>query len=185
MKQKIKDEIMWQSHSENFGGEPFFKVRVVNDWYVYGERLGKDSIAFILFDENAEDGKHYALINERKPAMNARYDREVFMTTAFGGSNDSDHSFEEITQKEVKEESGYSVDLNRITSLGSVLVSTQMNQMCYLYMVNVTDLQKGERELGMGEQGSEVIWMSEKAIYLGQDWKATTILTKYKNNIEG
>lgn len=182
----IKVETLWQSDAKNFNGDPFFSVKQVNGSYVYGERIGVDSIAFVLYDRSKRIDR-FGLINERKPSLNEfnkHFDGDVYMTTAFGGSIDSEYSFKEIVQIETKEESGYSVELDRITSLGSVLVSTQMNQMCHLYMVDVTNLLQGEKDLGPGEEGSNVLWISEMAVYGGQDWKAITILTKFKNGMK-
>ena len=102
------------------------------------------------------------------------------MTTAFGGSNDKDAPLIDIVVEEVKEEAGFVVTKDRITDLGKVLVSTQMNQFCYLYMVDVTGLVQGERDLQEGEHGSSVKWLSEKDIITGEDWKSITIIMKYK-----
>ncbi len=48
-----------------------------NHNYFYAERLGKDSVAFILYDE---DTRMFGLILEYKPPIDS------FLLTAFGGS---------------------------------------------------------------------------------------------------
>ena len=72
----------------------FLKIKKANNFggdYYYAERLGVDSVAFILYDGG--DGS-YGLINEYKPPI------EQFMTTAFGGSLDKSVSKEQIVKEE-------------------------------------------------------------------------------------
>jgi len=187
--QNISDvKVLWESKAKNFQGEPYLKVKQVNNTYVYSERAGIDSIAFILYDNSSK--KPFGLVHERKPSLNEFYNNEnskddVFLTTAFGGSIDCDNlNYTEICQKEVKEESGYSVKLDDIYYVGRVLVSTQMNQICYLYFVDVSNYKQGEKELEPGEIGSEIRWFNRDEVFELMDWKAPTILTKFEHLIE-
>jgi hypothetical protein len=166
-------EELWTSPAKNENGVPFYSVKQTDNWYVFGERLGVDSVAFILYDKTTG---LYGVINELKPPLGT----DVYKTTAFGGSLDKDLLLEEIVTEEVKEEAGYTVIPNCISYCGKVLVSTQMNQMCHLYHVDVTGLPLGERDLQEGEHGSTVQWITEGELYALEDWKALTILTKYK-----
>lgn len=157
--------------------------------YFYAERKGMDSIAFILIDNNRD--KKYGMINERKPPMDYRMGEEVMMETAFGGSNDmidveeyinmSDDEiishFKELVQTECREESGYRVDLDKIEFVSKELVSTQMNQFCYLFKVDVTGVEQGEKEPQNREEAiATVEWKSLKDVQKTNDWKAKTIL---------
>ena len=136
--------------------------------YFYAERLGKDSIAFILRDFNTG---RVGLIKEFKPPI------DQFLTTAFGGSLDKDIPLEAIVREEVAEEAGY-VDVC-VTHLGKSFVSTQMNQFCHLYIVDVTHATKQEpnpqSEL---EKIASVKWVYPSEVVNGECWKAITILTK-------
>jgi len=152
----------------------FLKVYERNG-YAYSERLGRDSIAFILYDANAEH--KYGLIHEGKPPLG----ENVYMTTAFGGSLDSDKSPLDTTIAEVAEEAGYIVDASQITALGNVLVSTQMNQMCHLFLVDVTDVAlTGRTTTDPSELLAKVVWCKKKVVRNLPDWKAVTILAKAK-----
>ncbi len=176
---KHKAEVLWQSEELNHNGDPFFKVKRARDYYIYGERVGTDSVAFILFDNKT---KKFCLINESKPPMDESQKKLVKMTTAFGGSIDSVHPEQQICQTEVLEESGYKVPLNRIHPTGSTLVSSQMSQMCITYLVDVTGIKKthkAEYEENNGDAGQNSIhWFSFSELVDNSDWKSIFIATK-------
>jgi 8-oxo-dGTP pyrophosphatase MutT (NUDIX family) len=140
--------------------------------YYYAERLGRDSIAFICFDRNINK---FLLNIEYKPPVSK------FITGAFGGSLDKDKSAIEIVLDEVHEEAGFSVDKEKVIDLGKVFVSTQMNQYCGLYLVEVdrNDAidRKPENQI---EAASLLTWLTEREVMLSQDWKAITIVSKAK-----
>ena len=157
--------------------------------YFYARRLGVDSVAFILNDDNRPD--NYAVFNERKPPMDYRFGEMAFLETAFGGSNDEidvetylnmDESeaithMREIVKREVKEESGYTVSLERILFASKELVSTQMDQWVFLFFVDVTGLKQGKSEpQNEGEAMGEVRWKTLKEIKKLHDWKAKSII---------
>lgn len=136
--------------------------------YYYAERLGKDSVAFIL--HNRSTGK-FGLIKEFKPPIND------YLITAFGGSLDKDKDNLDIVKDEVREEAGYI--MADISYVGRSFVSTQMNQFCYLYLVDVTDAKQVEKEPETYlESIATVEWLTRDQIMRGDDWKAITILTK-------
>jgi 8-oxo-dGTP pyrophosphatase MutT (NUDIX family) len=168
----MSDPILWQSPELNLNGDPFFTVRKAKGYYIYGERAGIDSVAFILADRST--GK-IGLINEPKPPLGDN----AFLTTAFGGSLDKNLPLVDIVIEEVKEEAGYTVSSDNITDLGHVLVSTQMNQRCYLFMVDVTDIPLGERDLDENESGSTVVWINQEKVTVIEDWKAPVILLRF------
>lgn len=180
----MKDKILFESN----GG--FIKVKKAHrtDNYAYAERKGIDSVAFIL-----KKGEQYGLVKERKPPMDDRLGKEAFFVTAFGGSNDH-FSVEELenmfpyerSQKlgqiviqEAREESGYVIEENHVWFISSELVSTQMNQMCYLYLVEVTGMEPKERILEDLEKVSTVVWKTASEIFNGNDWKSKVILSTY------
>ncbi len=147
----------------------FLKVKKCeNHNYFYAERLGKDSVAFILYDHNT---RKFGLILEYKPPI------EAFLATAFGGSIDKTCSLQQIVEDEVREEAGYSGA--RIIYQGKAFVSTQMNQFCHLYLVDVTNavLGKPEPENDM-ESIVSVVWQDRADVALGDCWKAATIILR-------
>ncbi len=137
--------------------------------YYYAERLGIDSVAFILHDRYTN---RFGLINEYKPPI------DQFLLTAFGGSLDNPELKPiEIVEQEVREEAGY-VDAV-IKYVGLSFVSTQMNQFCYLYLVDVTGARIVSRAPQNSiEEMSTIKWVTNGDIINGEDWKAITILTK-------
>jgi len=181
---------------------PFIAIKTgpKSDTYSYSERKGIDSIAFII--QTGDD--EYVLTCERKPPMDARIKEEIygieynengeaFIPTAFGGSNDkmsvdeykkltNDEKieyFKNIVFSEGIEEAGYKVSKEDIEFKGSTFVSTQSNQMCYLYLVdgrNATIVEK--------EPDSDMEAMAENRTYTAEeikrnliDWKAKFIVS--------
>lgn len=167
-----KHPILWQSPETNQNGDPFFTVRKANGYYIYGERAGIDSVAFILYNKITN---MYGIIYEPKPPL----EQDIFRLTAFGGSLDKDLPLNEIVQEEVQEEAGYTVSLGRITPLGKVFVSTQMNQHCHLFVVDITGLVVGARYLEEHEHGSTVQWRTAQTIHRLEDWKASLIVHRH------
>lgn len=149
----------------------FLKIKHYTDngcSYYYAERLGVDSIAFVLHDRVT--GK-FGLIREFKPPVGS------FIVTAFGGSLDKSVTMEQIVTEEVHEEAGYTHAA--ISYAGRSFVSTQMNQFCHLYLVDVTHATKVPRVhfTEMDEQ-STVEWLYPNQVVSGDCWKAITILKK-------
>ena len=140
--------------------------------YLFAERLGKDSIAFICYDRKY---KLFLINREYKPPV------DEFIYGAFGGSIDKNESLKRIVKDEVKQEAGFVIDKKNIKYLGNVFVSTQMNQFCFLYIVFVDkDNQKEREPENKIEEMASTIWVDEKDIWTLNDWKAITILSKAK-----
>jgi len=157
--------------------------------YFYAERKGIDSVAFILVDRSKE--KPYGVVNERKPPLDERSDGLAFLETAFGGSNDIidlesyyqlnenekiSHLLE-IVKNEVREEAGYLIETHDITFISKEFVSTQMNQWCYLFSVNVSGIVQGEKDpQNETEAMATVVWKSLDEVKKMNDWKTKTIV---------
>ena len=187
MKNKNDTEIVWQSEGKSpVNGEPFMTVKKARDYFLYAQRAGTDSIAFILYDGYSEK---LGLISESKPPMDEFSNEKVMGISAFGGSKDIDIPLIEICKQEVLEEAGYNVNLENIFSVGSTMVSSQMNQTCHLYMVDVTGLTPGLTETDIYNEEQEqkdpdefkrnkVVWMTEKEVMEHGEWKSLYILSK-------
>lgn len=151
----------------------FLKVWEDNG-YSYSERLGKDSVTFILYNKDNLPNP-YALIKEYKPPIRS------FLATAFGGSIDKKITPKQIVLEKTQEEAGYKVQLSDIYSFGKVMVSTQSNQMCHLFLV---DVQNAEQCTPIPESLTEVLatveWMSYEELLNLQDWKAPAIGAKFQ-----
>lgn len=173
---------------ESVGG--FIKVKsAATTPYFYAERKGVDSVAFILLDENRSD--KYGVVNERKPPMDERYGELVFVETAFGGSNDMiddekyfamseeeviEH-FKDLVRTEAREEGGYDVPMDKIKFISKELVSTQMNQWAFLFVVNVTGVKQGKTDPQNAEEAMATIrWKNLKQVQKMNDWKTKSII---------
>ena len=186
MENNHKAEIMYESEGKTSNGKPFITVKKARGYFEYTERGGQDSIAFILFDKDEEE---FGLILESKPPLDERFHKEMMLTTAFGGSIDSDHSNIDICQIEVLEEAGYKVELNKIHSIGQSLVSSQMSQMITGYLVDVTGLKPTKTEADIKNEDQDkkdpnefcynkVVWFNTKDLMEKGDWKSIWIFTR-------
>jgi hypothetical protein len=183
----------------------FIKVKKCkNHNYFYSERLGIDSVGFIL--RNNETNK-YGLILERKPPLDERekeiknkiikyHNNEAYLATAFGGSNDkidileykklSEEEkikyFKKIVLNEVKEESGYQIKIDNIKFIDKAFVSTQQNQFCYLYIVDITKVKKEKPDFETEMEAlSSIEWLDTVEIVKNTyDWKAKNIVLNYE-----
>lgn len=183
----FKAEIMYESEGKAPNGDAFLTVKKARGYYEYSERPGMDSIAFILYNREKEE---FGLIYEAKPPLDERLGEKSMLTTAFGGSIDMSKTYREICQVEVLEEAGYDVPLNKIYSIGTTLVSTQMSQMLEGFLVDVTGLEKTHKtefEVKMDNVQEEkdpdefshnkVVWMSAGEVFDNCDWKSIFILS--------
>ena len=141
--------------------------------YQYAERLGVDSVAFICWDKNQSE--MFLFNKEYKPPVNK------FILGAFGGSMDKNKSPEEIVIAETKEEAGYEVTKEDVHYLGKVMVSTQMNQFCHLFVVFVDKKQEQRRDPENAiEAMAKTEWMiwDEAEFCKMEDWKPLAIIFK-------
>ena len=172
---RTKAEVVFKSSEEN----PFMTVKKARGYYYYAERLGVDSLFFILYD--GEIGK-YCLITESKPPLDEVSDAFAMMTTAFGGSIDMPGKTKrEIVQQEVLEEAGYDIELDRIIGVGATLVSTQMSQIAHGYVVDVTGIAKTHTTEGEDPESNcdgMPLWLTMKEVIANSDWKGIFCVVK-------
>ncbi len=144
--------------------------------FFYAERKGIDSIAFVLFSNNLTDTKRIGLINEFKNPIGKS------IISAFGGSIDDEKfhaDLRTLVKVEVLEESGFDVELDQIVFYGRCLVSSMMNEYCYLFGVTVNKEIQGERTTTNPlELRNEVVWIEIPETPSLEDWKAFMIITK-------
>jgi hypothetical protein len=177
--EKIDDSIIYSpeviSEHQLLFDNPWLKVKRAGG-FVYSERKGVDSVAFVLIAINAADERRIGLIHEYKDPI------KRFVTTAFGGSIDDEkyHSDLRILVKdEVIEESGFDVTFDCISYHGKVMVSTQSNQFCHLFSVEVDKLTQGDRTTNNPtELLSAVEWITMKDVPALEDWKAQAIILR-------
>lgn len=149
-------------------------VKTTKDGYDYAERKGKDSIAFVIFNENGD----VFLLNQYNPAIDS------WVCGAFTGSIDPESSLQDILFNELEEEAGLKEDDIITTAfIGKTVVCTQMNQYCYLFAVRVKDTAKlfnntpDHRELKNSIEFFKVTDVPYRVI--GEDWKSYVIINEY------
>lgn len=173
----MASEIVWESPKRNKLGQAFLTVKQEGRYY-FSERAGIDSVAFILYDRKIDK---FCAVNERKPPLDeTREDNKAFLVTAFGGSLDeADCTPLEIVIREAKEESGSDITADDILPLGKVMVSTQSNQFCHLYLVIVNADKMGETDpQNEIEAEATLEWFNREDAYDYEDWKLITIIAK-------
>jgi len=146
--------------------------------FQFAERLGVDSVAFICYDVK----KQSVLLNEEY-----KVPIDQFIMGAFGGSIDKDKALKKIVIDEAKEEAGFAVTEKDILDCGKYLVSTQMNQFCYLYIVKVNKDEEGDKASeNEVEAMSKTKWYDiyDDALDELEDWKATVLMGEIYSDVE-
>lgn len=168
---KNKFTTLWESPVRNHNNDPFMTAKSWNNKYYFSERAGKDSVAFILHDHRTN---LYACIREFKPPI------DQFLVTAFGGSMDNPSAQPlDIVITECKEEAGFNVQPEDVKYCGTVMVSTQSNQMCHLYLVHVDARSQGETDPQCEMEATATVhWLTQDEVFRLNDWKAPTIIVK-------
>lgn len=164
-----------KSEHELIFDNPWLKVKKAGG-FIYSERKGVDSVAFVLIAINASDERRIGLIHEWKDPLGR------FLTSAFGGSIDDEKyhaDLRTLVKDEVIEESGFDVALDAIGYHGKVMVSTQSNQFCHLFSVEVNKLLQGDKTTtNPTELMSAVSWVTMKDVKDLEDWKAQAIILR-------
>ncbi len=107
----------------------------------YLERKGTDSIAVFLLRKQEVNPKEYEVLIRQQPLCidNREIDGKLKLYPCpITGGIDEDEKPEEAAVREVHEEAGFFV---RVLPLGRYIVSTQTNEICYLYYADVTGVE--------------------------------------------
>lgn len=110
--------------------------------FQYLERKGKDSVAVFLL-RSSDPGQYEVLIRQQHLCIDNREVDGKFrlFPCPVTGALDEGESPEAAAQREVYEETGYRV---QVTPLGQYIVGTQVNEICYLYHADVTEMKPDE-----------------------------------------
>lgn len=135
------------------------------------DNTGKDSVAFILYDKNKYPA--FGLVKQHKALV------DETLVTAFEVMLTNELEIPQIVHQEVFKTSGYNVQLHQIKFLGERFVSSQVNEFCYLYVVDVTDLTHGPTNtLDLFGKSQEVVWVDKYDIQIGIDWRSQVIIER-------
>lgn len=120
---------------------PWITVKESPQGFQYLEREGKDSVAVFLLRRSSKNLKQYqVLIRQQHLCIdNREVDGKLrLFPCPVTGALDEGESPEAAAQREVYEETGYHVE---VSPLGKYIVGTQVNEICYLYYADVTDIE--------------------------------------------
>lgn len=148
-----------------------------NSDFYYVERLGKDSVAFLLVDHDREG--EFGILQQ----FSSPYRK--FFKGAFTGSLDKPElSVQDIVVEEIKEEAGYDVSGEadqRIIPCGTMPVLSSTNETVNLFMVDVTGLQQQRKAPeNIFEENMNIYWVGEDQIREQCEWRAHIILCRWK-----
>lgn len=145
--------IKWQSEGAAPSGEPYLTV-LDRDGYVYAQRAGTDSVAFVLYDYSRFSRSAGLLKSPHPP-------RDTMKLGAFTGTIEPGMSPLEVVVMECREEAGFEVPAVRVSPVGVYNASTQSNERVHVYAVNVMEIRQQERKPQDDyERQSEVVWGS-------------------------
>ena len=156
------------SHVKILFSTQWIAVKETAKGYHYLERKGRDSIAvFLLRKSDANQAGYEVLIRQQPLCLdNPGADEELKLYPCpITGGIDAGETPEEAAVREVREESGFSV---QVLPLGRYIVGTQTNEICHLYYADVTEQQPGlaEQDGSYFESISRNEW--HPLSYLGQ-----------------
>lgn len=110
--------------------------------YHYLERKGKNSVAIFLLRNSSVNRKQieYEVLIRQQPLCieNSQINGELRLYPCpITGGIEPNESPEDAANREVYEESGFSV---RVLPLGKYIVGTQTNEICYMYYADVSEI---------------------------------------------
>jgi len=137
--------------------------------YDYVQRVGKNSVAFLLIDTSRKERPLQVLSQYSTP-----HDR--FIHGAFTGSIDKDLPLKGIVVEEVQEEAGYDVGEERIHYISSEPVCGNSNEIVHLFIVDITGLkQELKQPENIFEANTQRTFLSPEEIRNSCEWKAQLI----------
>lgn len=144
--------------------------------YFYVQRLGRDSVAFLLYDSSGEHGGD----NTYNWGVLEQYHSPIkrWVKGAFTGSMDKpDLDATAICVEEVIEEAGFKVTPDRITEVAYLPVGANTNEQVHLFVVDVTGLPQDKAEPeNIFEANTNIYWYDEQYVLQSCEWKAQLIL---------
>lgn len=163
------------------GGKKFLSIFRVTDpqdpedsGYFYSERLGRDSVAFLLYDKNAPDKPYIALSQFHSP-------QGRFVKGAFTGSLDKNLTPEQTTVEEIEEEAGYTVTEAQLTKVGEQPVGANTNETVHLFVGDVTNIVRKEKNPeNCWELNTHLIKMSKDEIFRFCEWKGQLTMLHFE-----
>lgn len=168
--------VLFESERRARNGDPWLSVRMNANGFYYSSRPGSGSVAFILIDNKRHKG-YVGLYSCLHEPTNNRALR------AFTGGMDVPPGISalDVLLEEVIEEAGYrGVLYTNCELVGMYEVSHQTDEMVRLYLVDVSEAEKGEPTTqDPNEMVNRVVWVGYNSPET-TDWKALLAMAHYR-----
>ena len=139
------------------------KVKQSEKGFLFLERKNVNSIAVLLLRDPGE-AVQYEMLVRYQPLCT---DHKLHACPITGGFDSMDQLPVDLAIQEVLEEAGYTVGYNDVYEFGSYIVGTQTNEVCHLFLCDVTGKTPAEPE-GDGsyhESISKNVWEPVTNLY--------------------
>lgn len=149
--------------------------------YVYSHETRCDGkIVAVLPFRKTKQGVEYLLKSEMTPCWNIN---KHTLCTITGGIDTGYAKLDAV--KEVKEETGYSIDYTELIDLGTSYASKSSDSIYELFSVDLTDKIQGEATGdGIGIEDGKSAWVRKGKIIACQDPFASVIYTRLQEHIK-
>jgi 8-oxo-dGTP pyrophosphatase MutT (NUDIX family) len=146
--------------------------------YYFSQRLGINSVAFVLYDADNPDAPYIVLEQYHSPIRQ-------FVKGAFTGSLDKPELDPADTLiEEVQEEAGYTVDKTHIHCIAFLPVSANTNERVHLCLVDVTGLQAHKQTPeNIFEQNTNMYRLSFDQVIQQCEWKAQILVLHHLRDL--
>ncbi|OYD27175.1 hypothetical protein EI74_0087 [Mycoplasma testudineum] len=134
--------------------------------FFYCQRKGINSIAALLFRKNENNEVEFMIHYQPMPEVEFKKSWDQPYPCTITGSFEDGDTAEETVIKEVAEEGGFIINKNHIVSSNINASSTQMNEMVFNYLIDVTNLKQGvpTTDGSIFEQVAFNKWVDKKEI---------------------
>lgn len=135
--------------------------------YVYSHSNWCNGQGVAVLAYRINDGVEFLGRYENCPAHSEDFD----LCSITGGMDKVDESAVETAQRELLEEGGYDVPIEKFNYLGQVFPSKQSDNIQHLFIVDITGIEQGEivGDGTFGEEGAYVEWIDNAKLAESHD----------------
>ena len=157
---KLKSKLLYKT--------PWLELRVSSRKFYFAQRKGINSTAALCF-KKTKHGFEFLMRYQPLPVLelkNYKLNKALY-PCPITGSLEKNETVEQNVIKEVFEESGYKITKKHLVDCVLATASTQMNEVVFHFLVNLTGIKQSKQDLGDGsyfEGISENKWISQKQL---------------------
>ena len=157
---KLKSKLLYKT--------PWLELRVSSRQFYFAQRKGINSTAALCY-RKSKHGFEFLMRYQPLPVLelkNYKLNKALY-PCPITGSLEPKETPEQNAIKEVFEESGYKISKKNIVDCVLATASTQMNEVVFHFLVDLTGIKQTKKDLGDGsyfEGISENKWVSQKEL---------------------